>query len=155
MTVARRATTVDAADTTLSRDVLEWQYNPWRERPGVSMLAAVIAFGMCVLVLRLELSTILAVALCLVAVSAVSPLLTPARCRVDSGGVGRRGPLGWTRRAWADIRRAVAYPAGLFVSPFARPHWLDPYRSLFLPFPASHRVSLREETQRRLQEHGF
>jgi hypothetical protein len=114
-----------------------------------------MALGMCVLVLRMQLSVLFALGLCIVAVSALSPLLTPARCRVDAAGVGRRGALGWSLRAWDDIRRAAAQPAGLLVSPFIRPHWLDPYRSLFLPFPASRRESLTHETRRRLKEHGF
>lgn len=135
--------------------VLEWSFNPWRERPGASAVAAVGAFGMCVLVLGLGLPFVADVGLCLALVSTLAPVLAPTRCRVDARGVARRGPLGWARRDWPAIRRSERRAAGLLVSPFPRPHWLDAYRALFLPFPAALRRTLAGETERRLALHGF
>jgi hypothetical protein len=134
---------------------LEWTYQPWRERPGRAALAAVAAFGFCVLILRLGLQPLTAALLCIVTVSVIAPTFVPARCRVDAAGVAVRGPAGWTRRAWADIRRARSGPHGLLVSPFSRRHWLDPYRSLFLPFPAAQSAALGRAGNARLAGHDL
>ncbi len=40
----------------------------------------------------------------------------------------------WTR-SLADFRRVVFEPSGVFLSPFAAPNRLDPYRGVFLPYP--------------------
>jgi hypothetical protein len=134
---------------------LEWTYQPWRERPGRAALAAVGAFGVCVLILRLGLAPFTAALLCIVTVSLIAPTFVPARCRVDAAGVAVRGPAGWTRRAWTDIRRARSGPHGLLVSPFSRRHWLDPYRSLFLPFPAAESAALGRALSARLAGHDL
>jgi hypothetical protein len=138
-----------------AEEPLEWGFNPWRERVGASALAGVGAFGLCLGVLSLDLALLPSAGLCLAVVSALAPVLAPARCRVDRDGVSRLGPFGWARREWAAIRRGVTGDAGLLVSPFARPHWLDVHRALFLPFPASQRLPLAEETARRLALHGL
>jgi hypothetical protein len=38
-------------------------------------------------------------------------------------------------RRWSDFRRVVLEPSGAFLSPFAEPNRLDPYRGIFLPYP--------------------
>jgi hypothetical protein len=138
-----------------AEEPLEWGFNPWRERAGASALAGVGALGLCLGALSLDLGLLPSAGLCLAVVSALAPVLAPARCRIDREGVSRLGPFGWARREWAAIRRGVAGSAGLLVSPFTRPHWLDVHRALFLPFPASQRRSLAEETARRLAMHGL
>ncbi len=134
---------------------LEWSFNPWRERPGLSALAAVAALAMCVAVLRLEQAPLVTAALCMAAVAALAPLLGPSRCRIDARGVARRGPFGWDRRPWGEVRRARLRRGGVLISPFLRPHWLDPYRSVFLPIPSRARAMLLPEIAPRLARHGF
>ena len=134
---------------------VEWSFNPWRERPARSALAALLALGLCVLVLSWRESIVLSAALCMAAVASLSPLLTPLECRVDHDGVARRGPLGWERRRWSEIRRAVLRRAGLLVSPYAAPHWLDGTRGLYLPLPAATREALAPSIAPHLQRHGF
>ena len=63
------------------------------------------------------------------------PLSLPRSAAWTTQGVARRGALGWDRRRWSDLRRAVLRRAGLLVSPYARPHWLDADARLVLPFP--------------------
>ncbi len=38
-------------------------------------------------------------------------------------------------RSLSDFRRVVLEPSGAFLSPFAEPNRLDPYRGVFLPYP--------------------
>jgi len=132
---------------------IEWTYQPWREHPGRAAAGAVGAFGLCVLALGLGLAPLTAGLLCLLIVSLLAPLFVPVRCRVDADGIGVSGPQGWTRRAWGDIRRARRGPRGLRVSPFSRRTWMDPYRSMFLPFPAARAESLGRALDARLADH--
>jgi hypothetical protein len=134
---------------------LEWAFNPWRERPGLAALAAVLALLMCTLVLGAKQSLVLTVALCLAAAGALAPAIAPLRCRVDQAGVGRRGPLGWERRGWPDIRRGVLRPNGLFVSPYRSRHPLDSYRGLFLPLPLRDHIRLAGILRSLLASHGL
>jgi len=116
-----------------------WAFDPWRERPRMAALAGACALAMCVLVLALRLPFVLAAALCVVCVTAFAPALSPFECRLDRAGAARRGPLGWERRRWSDVRRAEAVPAGVLLSPYAARHWLDGPRGLLLPLPAARR----------------
>ena len=134
---------------------VQWSFNPWRERPLRSWLAALFALGLCALVLASRESWLLSVALCVVAVATLSPALSPLECRVDDDGVARRGPLGWERRRWSDLRRAVLGRGGLIVSPYARRHWLDETRGLYLPLPSAIREALAPSIAPHLQRHGF
>lgn len=135
--------------------VLEWKINPWRERPGAAALAAVLALGLCVLVIQARQSFVLTVALCLAGAGALAPAIAPQRCRLDADGAARRGPLGWERRVWGELRRAAIRGAGVFVSPYARRHWLDPYRGLMLPLPERGRAELVQEVRGILARHGL
>lgn len=134
---------------------LEWTYNPWRERPGLATAGGVSALLLCVLAAGAGEGPILTLGLCVAGVASLSPLFAPSRCRVTEDGVARRGPMGWSRRPWRAIRRAAAGPGGVLVSPYARRHWLEPWRSLFLPLPAGCRDALLPELRARLAEHGL
>lgn len=134
---------------------VQWSFNPWRERPLRSGVAALFALGLCALVLASRESWVLSVALCLAAVTTLSPALTPLECRVDDDGVARRGPLGWERRRWSDLKRAALRRGGLSVSPYARRHWLDETRGLYLPLPSAIRDALAPSITPHLQRHGF
>jgi hypothetical protein len=134
---------------------VEWSFNPWRERPARSVAATVLALGLCLLVLAWRESVVLSGALCLAAVATLSPALSPLECRVDEEGVARRGPFGWERRRWSDIRRAVLRRAGLLVSPYRSRHWLDATRGLYLPLPSSATETLTPSIEPYLHRHGF
>jgi len=134
---------------------LEWGFNPWRERPGAAALAVVVILGLCLLVIGARQSLVLTLALCLAGAGTLAPAVAPQRCRMDAGGAARRGPLGWERRMWGEVRRAALRGAGVFLSPYSQRHWLDPYRGLFLPLPSHGDASLREDIRRRLNRHGL
>jgi hypothetical protein len=134
---------------------IEWSFNPWRERPRVAALAAIFALGCCLLVIGAHVSFVLTLGLCVAAAGSLSPSLTPLMCRVSADGVARRGPLGWEKRAWSEIRRTVLSGAGLLVSPFAKRNALDPYRGLFLPLPAATGAQLAQRIRPYLERHGF
>jgi hypothetical protein len=119
-----------------------WAFDPWRERPRAAASAAFAALALCALVVSLHLPFVPSVALCLACVGVLAPALSPAQCRLDGDGAARQGPLGWERRPWSAIRRIDAVPAGLLVSPYASPHWLDGPRALILPAPRARRDEL-------------
>ncbi len=136
-------------------DALEWSFNPWRDRPLAAAAAALATLGLCLVVASLGEPLLVRLVLCLVVLGTLSPVLSPARCRVDEEGVQKRSPFGTVRRPWSALRRAAARPAGLLLSPYARPHWLDAYRGLLLPFPAHGRERLLAELEGRLHAHGL
>jgi len=144
-----------ASVVTATAPSVEWSFNPWRERPLRSAAAALIALGLCVLVLAARESWVLSLALCVAALATLSPALTPLQCRVDDDGVARRGPLGWERRRWSEVRRAVLKRGGLSVSPYAKRHWLDETRGLHLPLPAASREALAPRVAPHLDCHGL
>jgi hypothetical protein len=69
--------------------------------------------------------------------------------------VARRGPFGTARRRWSELRRVASRPAGVLVSPYAKPHWLDGTRGLLLPMPSRGRDALLAELRGRLVAHGL
>jgi hypothetical protein len=110
---------------------------------------------MCVLTLRAGLPGFTALLLCIVFVSMLAPSFAPARCRVDDDGVAVRGASGWVRREWASIRRARLTERGLLVSPMRHARWMDPYRAVFLPFPAARAAELAAALKTYLERHDL
>jgi hypothetical protein len=139
----------------MTLDPLEWSFNPWRDRPLAAVAATVMTLGMCLVIASLHEPPLVRLILGLAVLGTLSPVLSPARCRVDEDGVQMRGPFGTARRRWSELRRVSARPAGVLLSPYARPHWLDPYRGLLLPMPARGRESLLAALRGRLEAHGL
>ena len=134
---------------------LEWSFNPWRDRPLAAVAAVLTTLGMCLLIASLGEPPLVRLILALAVLGTLSPGLSPARCRVDDDGIQMRGPFGIARRRWSELRRVATRPAGLLLSPYAQPHWLDPYRGLLLPMPARGRDGLLAELRGRLDAHGL
>jgi len=139
----------------MTGQALEWSFNPWRDRPLRAAAAALITVAMGLLVASLAEAPLVRAALGLAVLGTLSPVLSPARCRVDDQGVQKRSPFGTVRRPWSELRRAAARPAGLLLSPYARPHWLDPYRGVLLPLPSRGREGLLADIEGRLHDHGL
>jgi hypothetical protein len=139
----------------MTATALEWSFNPWRDRPLAAGAGALMALAICLVVATLGEPLVVRVALGLAVLGTLSPALSPARCRVDEDGVQRRGPFGTVRRPWGGLRRAAKRPAGVLVSPYARPHWLDPYRGLVLPLPSRGRDALLADLDARFHDHGL
>ena len=139
----------------MTLDPLEWSFNPWRDRPLAAAAATLMTVGMCLVIASLAEPPLVRLVLGLAVLGTLSPVLSPARCRVDDDGIQKRGPFGTARRRWSELRRVSARPAGMLLSPYARPHWLDPYRGLLLPMPARGRASLLAALRGRLEAHGL
>lgn len=139
----------------MTLDPLEWSFNPWRDRPLAAAAATLMTVGMCLVIASLAEPPLVRLVLGLAVLGTLSPVLSPARCRVDDDGIQKRGPFGTARRRWSELRRVSARPAGMLLSPYARPHWLDPYRGLLLPMPARGRESLLAALRGRLEAHGL
>ena len=139
----------------MTAGVLEWSFNPWRDRPLAAAAAALITVGMCLLIASLAEPPLVRIVLGLAVLGTLSPVLSPARCRVDDDGVQLRGPLGTIRRRWDELRRSSPRPAGLLLSPYAQPHWLETYRGLLLPMPTRGRETLLADLRERLSAHGL
>ena len=149
------AASTGAAPAGAGASSLEWNYNPWRERPLLAMTALLFALACCAVLISFRESWVLTTGLAIAAVASLAPLFTPARCRVGGEDVARRGPLGWARRPWRDVRRARLTRGGLLVSPYAAPHWMDVHRALFLPLPSAEEGPLTAELESRLSVHGL
>ena len=134
---------------------LEWSFNPWRDRPWAAVAASLMTVAMCLVIASLGEPALVRLILGLAVLGTLSPVLSPARCRVDDDGIQMRGPFGTARRRWSELRRVATRPAGVLLSPYARPHWLDPYRGLLLPMPARDREGLLADLRGRLAAHGL
>ncbi len=139
----------------MSAPALEWSYSPWRDRPGACAAGLALFLAGCLAVATLGESPLLSGGLCLALAASLSPALLPARCRVDEGGVARHGLLGELRRPWGELRRGVLRPGSLMLSPYPRPHWLDPYRGVLLPIPAGEWNRVAPALRGVLDDHGL
>lgn len=119
-----------------------WIYDPWSERPRAAWTGAIIVLLLCVLIVSLGESVLLKLGLCLFCAGVFAPALARVECRIEAAGVARRGLLGWERRSWSSIQRLDRLPAGVLLSPHARPHVLDGARGLMLPMPEARREAL-------------
>jgi hypothetical protein len=155
MSAAGRLVSAAEGATLPLAPAVQWSFNPWREAPARAAATAVVALALCFVILAWREAMVLSAALCVAAVAALSPALTPLECRVDEDGIARRGPLGWERRRWSDIRRAVLGRRGLLVSPYTSPHWLDETRGLRLPLPAATGATLSPAIATMLRRHGL
>lgn len=131
-----------------------WRFDPWRESRGRAVAALAAAVGCCVLVVSLRPGALPALGLCVFAAAAFAPAFVPVACRVDGDGVAVRGPLGWRRRAWSELRRLDVLPAAALLSPYARRHPLDAQRAIVLPLPARDRDELLALLRRYVGAHG-
>ena len=119
----------------MSGEILEWSYNPWRERPGRALAGCLGAAAFGLVVISLRLPWVMAFALSVSAVAPLAIVFLPVRLRLDQGGVTRRcGPLAETR-SWQRVRRAVRRREGVLLTPFRARSWLDAYLGFFLPVP--------------------
>jgi hypothetical protein len=99
-----------------------WSAWPAKERPAHAavLIACVAVLG--VVVRQATLFVLLS----------VSSWLLPTRYRLTDEGLEVKS-LGVTRaRPWSEMRRMAVDEAGIFLSPFERPHWLEAYRGVRL-----------------------
>ncbi len=145
----------DATAAATPPPALEWQFNPWRERPTAAAIGLACVGGTVALSWNLGLAPLHHVVLALLMFTMLGALIVPVRCRIDDQGVARGGAIGWERRRWEDIRRAVRVRGGLLVSPFSEPRRLDAFRALLLPMHRAERRDLDASVRPHLVLHGL
>ncbi|TMQ70181.1 MAG: hypothetical protein E6K80_09320 [Candidatus Eisenbacteria bacterium] len=139
----------------MSPALLEWSFNPWRDRPGRAATTVVAALACCTLAACLGLPGILTVILCVLCVSTLAAGFVPVRCRLDERGVVVHSAWVAERRAWDQLQRAVRGRDGVLLSPYRDRHWLEAYRAVFLPFPHGSSAPDDEALERILSSHGL
>ena len=110
-----------------------WVSHPLREEPVAKSVAlAVVILGVSLIVgMSFQSGAFAFVALALLVV-AMARYFFATRYVLDEAGVGI-SHLGVRRHyAWAQFRRVARHPNGVFLSTFAKPHRLDPFRGQFL-----------------------
>ncbi len=113
-------------------EVLRWTAWPARGKPwsAVVLVAGAVVLG--VLIARGTGDRLLAIAAPLFVLASLGSFLFPTDYRLTREAVEIRS-LGVARvRPWSEVRRIVADPAGILLSPFAERSWLDSYRGLRL-----------------------
>jgi len=139
----------------MSAEILEWSYNPWRERPARALLGLLGGAAFCLIVFSLDLPLVMTIALVIAAIAPLGMVFLPVRLRLDEAGVTRRcGPLAETR-SWERVRRAVRRREGVLLTPFRARSWLDAYLGFFLPVPRQKAPPPAEDLDRILASHGL
>ncbi|RME74604.1 MAG: hypothetical protein D6776_04975 [Planctomycetota bacterium] len=73
---------------------------------------------------------------------AVGRFFVPTHYRIDEQGVQARAFGVTTRRRWSELQAFYPHRDGAFLSPFARPSPLDPFRGLWLRYAGGNRARI-------------
>lgn len=117
-----------------SSEILEWQVHPFfesRPRALLSILAPLIVSALVYLWSASWLWTVLGF---LLLVSAEFPFFLKSSYRFDSAGATLRRAGAKLSRSWDQIKSYYPDRNGVLLSPFARPHWLENFRGLYIQF---------------------
>jgi hypothetical protein len=113
---------------------LAWSVWPARNRP---LAAAVVLAGAAVLGALIRKGTgdgVLAVAGPAFVLASLGSFLFPSRYLLTSETLEVRTAGVARVRPWSEVRRMEVDAAGVFLSPFERPTWLEAYRGVRLAF---------------------
>jgi hypothetical protein len=111
---------------------LVWTVHPAARRRGaaVATVAVILLAGLATSIVGG--GTAWGAAAIVFLVLAVSSFLFPTRFRIDDEGVEVRHFGGRRRRAWSEVRRVVAVPGGVLVSPYRAASFRDRLRGIVL-----------------------
>lgn len=115
-------------------ETLEWQVHPFfesRRRALLSILGPLVVSALVYLWSASRLWTILGF---LLLISAEFPFFLRSFYRFDSAGVTLRRAGAVFSRGWDQIKSYYPDRNGVLLSPFARPHWLENFRGLYIQF---------------------
>ncbi|GIW73249.1 MAG: hypothetical protein KatS3mg102_2791 [Planctomycetota bacterium] len=117
-----------------SPPALAWTSWPVRDDWPRSLVLVAIVLGLAVAVGWSFASAGWGAFAALVLLGALGRYFVPATYRLDAQGLTVR-TLGQKRhRRWSEIRAYYPHHDGVFLSPFARPSPLDPFRGLYLRY---------------------
>lgn len=81
----------------------------------------------------------------------LAPYLAPTDIALDARGARVRFLGRESFRRWCEVRGLYAHREGVFLSPFARPSRLDPFRGVFLRFSGGNQHEVRSFCERHLR----
>ncbi len=113
----------------------EWEIHPFEQHTGRGVFAVVIMVGASVGAAFFMRSVFWGFFAFLVLFFGVAKFFFPTRYLIDSKGI-REAFLGHTRVAgWSRFRRAVRRGNEVFLSPFAKKHFMDRFRGWLVIAP--------------------
>ncbi len=124
--------TATEADAERSDDALQWTVWPAWDRRPLSLLAAMLIFGVSALVVLSYESPWYGLMVLVALFAATAPYYLPTHYRIDTDGVRLRTPLTTTSRPWGAFAAFFADEAGLLLSPSSRLNWMAYRRGIYL-----------------------
>ncbi len=133
--------------------VLTWRVHPAGERKGLTVAVSLVILGVSALT-GIWMDGVTGVPMeglywslfaLLVLLLSLESYFLPTRFTLSGGEVAVEKIFSRTRRSWSDIRGAWFDRVGVTLSPFARRHWLEPYRSVRLRYPRPGRSPSEED----------
>ena len=134
--------------------VLEWDFRPWRDAPGMAWGAGAALGALGVLLVLLKLPLFLKAALFVLIGLALEPAFFTSRFRVDAEGLSRTTRLGAARLAWAKAHRWRPHRMGLEVSAAGRAWLPGEGRRLRLFIPSRERARVLAALEAKRAHHG-
>jgi hypothetical protein len=121
-----------------------WKVHPLADEPWLKSAALVLLVCAVSAAAGLSFEGWLYGAVSLAALAAsLSRYLLPTHYALDESQLRIRHLGRQQQRPWQQCRRADVHDDGVFLSPFARPHRLDPFRGCFLRFGRNRDAVLR------------
>ena len=112
---------------------LLWEVSPFREDRAKGLWTAVVIMASVYFATRYG-GLVLGLLAVLVLVGGTGPFFVTTRYRLTDKTVEVRSPFQRVTRPWGDFRRVHVGRYGVTLSPFAKRHFLEPYRSVMLRF---------------------
>jgi len=117
-----------------SQQVLEWQVHPFGESRPKAILSILAPLAISALVYLWSASWLWTVLGFLLLASAEFPFFLRSTYRFDPTGATLLRAGTKLYRSWGQVKSYYPDKNGVLLSPFARPHWLENFRGLYLQF---------------------
>lgn len=113
---------------------LAWQVNLGSDRPEKRWIVLAIACVVGLFALLVLRSAALAAFGFLATLASTAELFLPLKYKLDVQGASMQCGLSASTIEWKAVKRIAADESGVKVTPFEKPHRLDPFRGVYLRF---------------------